>query len=164
MNCWRPPSSSKSAINTANPIAGVTVTFTVTARPMGSLSATTVTTDPDGQAKTTLTLGTDPGTNTIEANVEGIAQTATFNAIAELLEFDLSLSTGLNLIHLPLKVRAVDGMPTTIQSVSSLYTALGGDVNRQLILSTYDSRKLKSGSAISFLRTIEPRSRCESGG
>ena len=58
--------------------------------------------------------------------LEGITQTATFNAIAELLEFDFSLSIGLNLIHLPLKVRAIDGMPGTIQSVSALYNELGG--------------------------------------
>ena len=108
-----------------NPMEGVPVTFTGSETD-GMLSDTTVTTDPDGQAKTTLTLGTEPGTVTVQAGVEGIAQTVTFNAIAELLEFNLSLSIGLNLIHLPLKVRAVDGMPTTIQSVSELYNALGG--------------------------------------
>ena len=42
------------------------------------------------------------------------------------LTFDLSLPMGLNLIHLPLKVRAVDGMPAGIESVSDLYDALGG--------------------------------------
>ena len=115
---------------------GVPVTFTVSETD-GMLSVTTVTTDPDGQAETTLTLDTEPGTVTIEAHVEGIAQTVTFNAIAELLEFDLSLSIGLNLIHLPLRVRAVDGMPTTIESVSALYTALGGDSSVNL-LATYD--------------------------
>ena len=107
------------------PMEGVIVTFAVTIGD-SSLSGTTTITDQDGQAKTTLTLGTAPGTVTIEASVEGIAQTATFNAVAELLEFNLSLSTGLNLIHLPLKVRAVDGMPATIQSVSDLYNVLGG--------------------------------------
>ena len=42
------------------------------------------------------------------------------------LEFDLSLPTGLNLIHIPLKVRALDGMAQTIESVADLYDALGG--------------------------------------
>ena len=42
------------------------------------------------------------------------------------LEFDLSLPTGLNLIHVPLKVRAIDGMAQTIESVADLYAALGG--------------------------------------
>ena len=120
-----------------NPMEGVPVTFTGSETD-GMLSATTVTTDPDGQAKTTLTLGTEPGTNTVQVSVEGIAQTVTFNAIAELLEFDLSLSIGLNLIHLPLRVRAVDGMPATIQSVSELYNALGG-ADAVNFLITYDS-------------------------
>ena len=95
-----------------DPLEGVTVTFTVIAGD-GMLSATTVTTDPSGQAETTLTLGTDPGTNTVEVSVEGIAETVTFNVVAEFLEFDLSLPAGLNLIHLPLKVRAVNGVPTS---------------------------------------------------
>ena len=120
-----------------NPMAGVPVTFTV-GETDGMLTDATVTTNANGEAKSTLILGTDPGPNTVEVSVEGIAQTATFNAIAELLQFDLSLSTGLNLIHLPLRVRAVDGMPATIESVSALYTALGGasTVNH---LITYDS-------------------------
>ena len=121
-----------------NPMEGVTVTFTV-GETDGMLSATTVTTDQDGQAKTTLTLSTEPGTNTVQVSVEGIAQTATFNAIAELLEFNLSLSIGLNLIHLPLRVRAVDGMPATIQSVSELYDALGGAVAVNYLI-THDSQ------------------------
>ena len=121
-----------------DPLEGVTVTFTVIAGD-GMLSATTVTTDPSGQAETTLTLGTDPGTNTVEASVEGVAETVTFNVVAEFLEFDLSLPAGLNLIHLPLKVRAVNGVPTSIESVADLYAALGGaDTLNWLI--THDSQ------------------------
>ena len=121
-----------------DPLEGVTVTFTVIAGD-GMLSAITVTTDPSGQAETTLTLGTDPGTNTVEASVEGVAETVTFNVVAEFLEFDLSLPAGLNLIHLPLKVRAVNGVPTSIESVADLYDALGGaDTLNWLI--THDSQ------------------------
>ena len=121
-----------------DPLEGVTVTFTVIAGD-GMLSAITVTTDPSGQAETTLTLGTDPGTNTVEASVEGVAETVTFNVVAEFLEFDLSLPAGLNLIHLPLKVRAVNGVPTSIESVADLYAALGGaDTLNWLI--THDSQ------------------------
>ena len=55
------------------------------------------------------------------------------------LEFDLSLPTGLNLIHIPLKVRALDGMAQTIESVADLYDALGGaDTVNWLI--THDPR------------------------
>ena len=108
-----------------DPLEGVTVTFTVIAGD-GMLSATTVATDPSGQAETTLTLGTEPGGYTVEVGVEGVAETATFTVVAELLEFDLSLSAGLNLIHIPLKVRAIDGMAGRIESVADLYDALGG--------------------------------------
>ena len=104
---------------------GVTVTFTLLTGG-GSLSAETTTTDANGQAETALTLGNEPGEYTLEVSVEGITQTVTFNVIAELLQFDLSLPAGLNLIHIPLKVRAVDGMPAGIESVSDLYDALGG--------------------------------------
>ena len=62
--------------------AGVSVTFTVTAGG-GTLSATTVTTDANGRAETTLTLGTTPGKNTVQATATEITQSVLiFNAIA----------------------------------------------------------------------------------
>ena len=51
-----------------NPLEGVAVTFEVTAGG-GTLSATTATTDADGLASATLTLGRDPGSNTVTARV-----------------------------------------------------------------------------------------------
>ena len=108
-----------------DPISGVTVTITVLGDD-GVLSTETTTTDANGRAEITLTLGTEPGGYTVEVGVEGVAETATFNVVAELLEFDLSLPAGLNLIHIPLKVRAIDGMAGRIESVADLYDALGG--------------------------------------
>ena len=110
---------------TGNPLVGVGVSFVVRTGG-GTLSTGTTTTDANGQAASTLRLGTEPGTNTVEVNAEGIAEIVTFRAVAELLDFDLSLSAGFNLIHLPLKVRVGDGIPATLQSVSNLYDALGG--------------------------------------
>ena len=55
------------------------------------------------------------------------------------LEFDLSLPSGLNLIHVPLKVRAVDGMAGRIESVADLYDALGGANNLNWLI-THDSQ------------------------
>ena len=119
------------------PVAGVPVDFAVRAGG-GSLSDTSVDTDANSLAQSTLTLGNDPGTNTVDVSVEGITETVTFNAVAELLEFDLSLPVGLSLIHVPLKVRTVEGEAQTIESVSDLYDALGGtDTVNYLI--TYDS-------------------------
>ena len=85
-----------------DPVEGVTVTFTLLGGD-GALSTETTTTDANGQAETTLTLGNEPGEYTLEVSVEGIAQTVTFNVIAELLQFDLSLPAGLNLDSPPPK-------------------------------------------------------------
>ncbi len=61
--------------------AGAVVTFSVTAGG-GTLSATTATTDANGRARSTLTLGSDPGTNTVTATVEGL-EPETFTAIGQ---------------------------------------------------------------------------------
>src|SRR5262249_17947165 len=54
-----------------NPVAGTAVTFTV-ASGGGSLSATSVTTNATGQARTTLTVGPTAGTNTVTATRAGL--------------------------------------------------------------------------------------------
>ena len=64
-----------------SPLAGAVVTFSVIAGE-GTLSSTTATTDANGRARSTLTLGPEPGTNTIAATVEGL-RTATFTATAD---------------------------------------------------------------------------------
>ena len=61
-------------------VEGVQVTFTVT-EGGGTLSSTTSTTDANGQAATTLTLGSQPGPNTVAATVEGL-EPVTFTATA----------------------------------------------------------------------------------
>ena len=53
------------------PLTGHSVTFSVTAGG-GSLSETSVTADEDGRAQTTLTLGSAPGINSVEASVTGV--------------------------------------------------------------------------------------------
>ena len=62
------------------PYAGATVTFAVTAGG-GTLSVTTDTTDANGRAATTLTLGSQPGTNTVVATVADLEPVA-FTAVA----------------------------------------------------------------------------------
>jgi hypothetical protein len=66
---------------TGNPIVGENVAFTITGG-NGSLSATSVPTDSQGYASTTLRLGTTAGTNTVTAtvaNTAGVVFTATGN-------------------------------------------------------------------------------------
>ena len=65
------------------PFRDVEVTFTVIGGG-GTLSVTRTTTDSDGQAESILTLGPDPGTNTVEVSVTGIEQSQTATAIGEL--------------------------------------------------------------------------------
>ena len=63
----------------AQPIAGVTVTFTVIAG-RGRLSAATATTAANGQAQTYLTLGSLYGLNTVKASVARVFRGVRFNA------------------------------------------------------------------------------------
>ena len=119
-----------------DPMAGVTVTFGVLTGG-GSLSAATATTDANGRAESTLTLGSGTGTNTVEVSVEGITEAAIFNAVAELLQFDLTVPSSTSLIHVPLKVRTVDGAARTIESIADLYDALGGADTVKLLI-TYN--------------------------
>ena len=63
-------------------LAGILVTFTIT-EGGGRLSVTRSTTDANGRAQSTLTLGPDIGTNTVSVSVTGIEGRVIFNAIAD---------------------------------------------------------------------------------
>ena len=74
-------------------MAGVSVTFTVTGGG-GTMSSTTATTNSSGRAARTLTLGAEPGTNTVDVSVAGLdpvtfTATAVGEAVGEELPFDL---------------------------------------------------------------------------
>ena len=72
--------------------AGAVVTFSVTAGG-GTLSVTTATTDANGQAATTLTLGSDSGTNTIKATVAGF-EPVIFTAVGHAIPHRLTKVSG----------------------------------------------------------------------
>ena len=116
---------------------GAVVTFAVTAGD-GTLSTTRTMTDANGRAESTLTLGPNPGTNTVSVSVAGIEEAVAFTAIGE-IKFDLSVPMGISLIHVPLRVRTVDGMAKPIESVADLYDALGGAATVSLLI-TYDPK------------------------
>ena len=63
-------------------LEGIPVTFTVTAGG-GTLNTTHTTTDENGRAESTLTLGPNRGTNTVSISAAGIEGTVTFNTTAE---------------------------------------------------------------------------------
>ena len=116
---------------------GVPVLFIV-AKGDGTLSITNTMTDANGRAQSTLTLGGDLGTDTVEVSVEGIAEIATFTALPE-IEFNLSVPAGISLIHVPLRVTEVDGGAQAIISIADLYDAFGGEDN-VIYLVTRDSQ------------------------
>jgi VCBS repeat-containing protein len=68
----------KVADGSGNPVSGATVTWTVTAGG-GAPNPASSTTDANGQAATTWTLGATPGANTLDASVAGVG-TVTFTA------------------------------------------------------------------------------------
>ena len=71
-------------------VSGVTVTFSVTGGG-GSLSATSVVTNSRGRAQTTLTLGSEPGDNSVRASVSGVSTVVTFTARSTPAEPDVRL-------------------------------------------------------------------------
>ena len=116
--------------------SGVPVTFAATAGG-GTLSVTNTTTDENGRAQSILTLGPNPGTNTVEVAAAEIKTPVTFNAVPG--GHLLSVPAGISLIHVPLKVTAVDGVAKPITSISDLYDALGGADTVNFLI-TYDSQ------------------------
>ena len=119
-------------------LPGISVTFAVTAGG-GTLSVTSTTTDEKGRAESTLTLGPNQGTHTVSVSAAGISSTVTFHAVYDTVptEYFLSVPGGISLIHVPLKVIAVDGVAKPIESVADLYDALGGAATVYL-LGTHD--------------------------
>ena len=78
-----------------DPVSGVAVTFSVISGG-GSLSATSVQTNSRGRASTVLTLGDDPGRNSVRARAAGVSRTVTFNATATGAAAELVIDSGNN--------------------------------------------------------------------
>ena len=116
---------------------GVAVTFTITAGG-GIIHREITTTDENGRAQSTLTLGPNLGTNTVSVSAAGIAGSITFHAVSDNLptEYLLSVPAGVSWIHVPLKVTTVDGVAKTIKSIADLYDVLGG-ADTVNLLTTY---------------------------
>ena len=118
------------------PYGGVAVTFVVTAGG-GTLSVTTGTTDADGNAATTLTLGTQPGTNTVVARVADLKPVA-FTAIGQAVPHVLKGVSGIEqkapagtVLAQPfvVTVRDENGKPYGGVAVTFVVTAGGGTLS-----------------------------------
>ena len=119
-------------------LEGALVTFAL-ADGDATPSVTSATTDSNGRAESTLTLGKTPGVHSVEVSVKGVDATVIFRAVSKRREFILSLPSGSSLIHIPLQVTEIDGKAGEIESVGDLYDALGG------------------GEAVNLLTTRDPR-------
>jgi adhesin/invasin len=119
-----------------NPVAGVVVTFAVTAGGGSIVPATTVTTDANGLATlTSWTLGASVGTNTLEASVAGLtgspvlftatgtAGGATQLAISGGNNLTGPVGTTLGTAH---EVRVTDANGNPVAGVSITWAAVGG--------------------------------------
>ena len=71
-------------------------------------------------------MGANPGTNSVEASVAEIELPVIFNAVGKSREFVLTVPRGSSLIHIPLRVTAVNGESATVASIGDLYDILGG--------------------------------------
>ena len=101
-------------------MAGVVVSFAVTAGG-GTLSSTTSTTDANGRAATRLTLGSDAGTNTVSATVEGL-EPVTFTATGQKSPFAslFDLFGGGKLVALPDSPQLAQNAPNPFNSQTVL--------------------------------------------
>ncbi len=113
---------------------GVPVDFAITEG--NGLIEETVFTDKNGRARAVFECNSSTGFNTISASVVGIGETLTFNVINE-LGFGFDVPSGINFIHIPLKITEVNGVAKTIETVGALYDEFGGNDFVNFII-TYD--------------------------
>ena len=110
------------------------VTFAVTAGG-GRVSATSVLTNSSGEARTRLTLGSSPGTNTVEARVSGVSS-VTFSATAAAVAEDIVIYSGDDQTGLPnrrlpesLIIQVVDDDDNGVEDVLVTFSVVGGVTN-----------------------------------
>ena len=73
-------------------------------------------------------------------------------------EYTLSIPIGTSLIHIPLKITAVNGMEKNLESISDLYDALGGAGSVNFLI-TFDSQDQKWRSYFGALEKGTPADR-----
>ena len=115
-------------------MAGVVVSFAVTAGG-GALSSATATTDANGRAATSLTLGSEVGTNTVEATVAGLAS-VTFTATGQEDPLASLFGTfgGGKLVALPDRTQLLQNAPNPFnsQTVLSYFLLAPGPVRLEV--------------------------------
>ena len=135
------------------PVPGVQVTFSVTSGD-GTLSATSATTDSNGRAESILTLGPNPGTNTVTVSVAGIPEGQTFNAVDIRVPKTLEIISGNDqeglpgtALDKPFVVEVRDGTDKPLPGVEVTFSVTGGGGTLSVTSATTD----KNGRAESIL-------------
>ena len=116
-----------------DPVAGVTVNFAVTAGG-GTISDATDTTDSDGRAETTLTLGSAAGENTVRATVSGISTNIDFTANTDSVATSIHKISGddqtqtiANVLDSPFVVEVRDQNGNAMSGVTVNFAIRSGD-------------------------------------
>ena len=152
-----------------DPLPGVQVTFSVTGGG-GTLSVTSAMTDNNGRVKSTLTLGPNPGTNTVEVAATGIHRTQSVSAIAELppIPQDVNRDDMVNILDLVLVASVLgdeghglvaDVNEDGIVNILDLVLVAGAFGNAAAPSASYRDLEedLLSGVAIAFpIRSLDP--------
>jgi 5-hydroxyisourate hydrolase-like protein (transthyretin family) len=112
-------------------LVGISVRFAVTAGG-GTLNTTITRTDPNGRAQSTLILGPNLGTNTVEVSATGIESPATFYAIA-----DSELPPTIADVNNDGSVNVLDLILIT-SNLDTIGSNLAADVNRDGIVNILD--------------------------
>ena len=114
------------------PLQGAEVTFSVK-NGGGTLSATIAATDSDGRAESRLTLGQNPGTNTVSAAVTGVREGQTFTAEGVRIPKSLKIISGDNqqgppgrTLENPFVVEVQDQFDKHLQGVQVKFSATNG--------------------------------------
>ena len=112
-------------------LVGISVRFAVTTGG-GTLSTTITRTDENGRAQSTLTLGPNLGTNTVEGSAAGIESPVTFHAISDTesppIEADINNDNSVNILDLIL----------IASDIGNTGTNLAADINGDGVVSILD--------------------------
>ena len=121
-------------------LEGISVTFTVSAGG-GTLSVTRTTTNENGRAESTLTLGPNLGTNTVSVSATGIEHPVTFNAVAE-VPVDIPDTNLRAAVEIALGV--VSGAPITAGEMATLTRLEASNANISDLTGLEGATNLKS--------------------
>lgn len=144
-----------------NPVSGSPVTFTVTTGG-GTLSTASATTDAQGQASTILTLGRQPGVNTVTAAVAGVpavsfAATARVGAAASIAKQagDGQTAPAGAAVPIPPRVQVNDALGNPVPGVTVTFAVIsgGGSVTGAIATTGADGRAAAGSWTLGTLGT-----------